>query len=339
MLIPAILTGVVFLALLAVRAQVRSVSVRQWTLLAGSYLLYATWAHWFVLVLLASTLMNYLLGKWLQRQPSRLALAVGILLNLALLGTYKYLPPLAVTLPFSSLQKFAHLALPLGISFWTFQAMSYLFDLYREEALDPSLAEFGLYMAFFPVVISGPVCRVPEMLPQFRSGEKTSRKTIGAGLCRMATGLLMIELAKLLGQGILGGGGINRGFDQSGHWSGTDVWCLAFGYGLQLFFDFGGYSHIAIGAAQALGITVPENFARPFQATSPSAFWTRWHMSLSFWVHQKSCRSETVRRGSQPIVILVTKGGAGTIRNCHTLRRHAPWRDRKNSADMRKRNL
>jgi alginate O-acetyltransferase complex protein AlgI len=96
--------------------------------------------------------------------------------------------------------------------------------------------------------------------------------------------VLMMQQAKLLGQGILAGDGITSGFDRVTDWSGPDVWCLAFGYGLQLFFDFAGYSHIAIGAAQALGFTVPENFARPFASTSPSIFWTRWHMSLSFWI-------------------------------------------------------
>ncbi len=101
---------------------------------------------------------------------------------------------------------------------------------------------------------------------------------------RIATGVLMVQLAKLLGQGILGGDGINSGFDRVTHWSGPDVWCLALGYGLQLFLDFAGYSHIAIGAAKALGFTVPENFARPFQSTNASIFWTRWHMSLSFWI-------------------------------------------------------
>jgi D-alanyl-lipoteichoic acid acyltransferase DltB (MBOAT superfamily) len=94
----------------------------------------------------------------------------------------------------------------------------------------------------------------------------------------------MMQLGKLLGQGILAGDGIVSGFDRATQWSGTDVWCLAFGYGLQLFFDFAGYTHIAVGAAKALGITVPENFERPFDSTSPSVFWTRWHMSLSFWI-------------------------------------------------------
>src|ERR1019366_3274594 len=161
------------------------------------------------------------------------------------------------------------LALPLGISFWTFQAMSYLFDLYREEELDPSFFEFALYMAFFPVVISGPICRMPEMLPQFRSEQTTAAHDLGSGFCRIATGVFMMQLARLLGQGILAGGGIDSGFDHATQWSGADVWCLAFGYGLQLFLDFAGYSHIAIGAARTLGFTLPENFARPFQSSSP----------------------------------------------------------------------
>src|SRR5271165_5780766 len=267
-------------------AKVRSRRVRQAVLLTGSYALYVNWGVWFAAVLLTSTVMNFLLGRWLRQKPSSLILWTGILLNLALLGSFKYLPEIAVALPLSSLESFAHLALPLGISFWTFQAMSYLLDLYHGEELDPSFVEFALYMVFFPVAISGPICRMPEMLPQFRSEDPLRRSDIGRGLSRIATGVLMMQLAQLLGQGILAGDGdgINAGFDHLTRWSGADVWCLAFGYGLQLFFDFAGYSHIAIGAAQALGIAVPENFERPFASSNPSVFWTRWHMSLSFWI-------------------------------------------------------
>ncbi len=274
----------VFLVCVAVCAKARSRALRQIVILLGSYALYLSWGSWFGIVLLGSTLMNFLLGKWLQRRQSRVALLVGILLNLSVLASFKYLPEISLQLPFSALQRWSHLALPLGISFWTFQAMSYLFDLYRSEELDPTLFEFALYMAFFPVVISGPICRLPDMLPQFRSDTRTSWSSIGRGTARIATGILMMQIAKLLGQGILAGDGINSGFDRSVGWTGADVWCLAVGYGLELFFDFAGYSHIAIGAAQALGFVVPENFARPFQSTTPSIFWTRWHMSLSFWI-------------------------------------------------------
>ena len=228
--------------------------------------------------------MNYVMGRWLRRSPTWPVLSVGILFNLALLCTFKYLPEVAIEMPFSSLQQFAHLALPLGMSFWTFQAMSYLFDLYRDEELDPTFVEFALYMGFFPVSISGPVCRMPEMLPQFRCEDAVNASDRERGFSRIAIGVLMMQLGKLLGQGILGGGGINQGFDHLTRWSGADVWCLAVGFGLQLFFDFAGYSHIAIGAAQMLGITVPENFERPFASQTPSIFWTRWHMSLSFWI-------------------------------------------------------
>jgi alginate O-acetyltransferase complex protein AlgI len=284
MLLRGILYVLVFLLCLVILAKVRSRAVRQGVLLISCCALYLTWGVWFAAVLLASTLINFSLGKWLQRKPSGIVLSIGILLNLAMLGAFKYLPAIAINTSVSSLQKFSHLVLPLGISFWTFQAMSYLFDLYRDEDLDPSFVEFALYMAFFPAVISGPICRMPEMLPQFRSEQTTSWHSIGCGLRRIATGILMMQLARLLGQGILAGDGINSGFDHATHWSGADVWCLALGYGLQLFMDFAGYSHIAIGAAQALGFTVPENFARPFQSTTPSIFWTRWHMSLSFWI-------------------------------------------------------
>ena len=284
MLLREILYGLVFLICVVLFAKVRSRAARQSVLLVACYALYLSWGIWFGAVLIASTALNFLLGKWLQQKHSALVLSIGILCNLALLGAFKYLPEIAVNLPLSSLQRFSHLALPLGISFWTFQAMSYLFDLYRGEELDPSFFEFALYMAFFPVVISGPICRMPAMLPQFRLEQNTSAHEIGRGLRRIFTGILMMQLAQLLGQGILSGDGINSGFDHATQWSGTDVWCLAFGYGLQLFLDFAGYSHIAIGAALALGFVVPENFARPFQSTSPSIFWTRWHMSLSFWI-------------------------------------------------------
>jgi alginate O-acetyltransferase complex protein AlgI len=276
--------AVAFLLCVLILATVRSRPIRQAALLIASFALYLAWGAWFGAVLLTSIVMNYFLGEWLRRKPSGVILSIGIFLNLVLLSTFKYLPDVAVHLPFSSLQRFAHLALPLGISFWTFQAMSYLFDVYQGDDVEPSFFEFALYMVFFPVTIAGPICRMSDMLPQFRSDNVTGSNDIARGCQRIATGVLMMQLAKLLGQGILGGDGVASGFDRVVSWSGPDVWCLAFGYGLQLFFDFAGYSHIAIGAARALGFTIPENFARPFASTSPSIFWTRWHMSLSFWI-------------------------------------------------------
>ena len=280
----ALCYGSLFLICALILANVHSRKIRQAVLLASSFILYLTWGPWFAAVLLTSIVVNYVLGKWLRRNQRPLALFTGIVFNLLLLGVFKYLPEAAAHFNFGSLHAWASLALPLGISFWTFQAVSYLFDLYRGEELDPTFSEFALYMVFFPVTIAGPVCRLPDMLPQFRSESTTPWPDIAQGLRRIAIGVLMMQLAKLLGQGILEGDGIVSGFDRVNHWSGPDVWCLAFGYGLQLFFDFAGYSHIAIGAAKTLGIAVPENFDRPFASTSPSIFWTRWHISLSFWI-------------------------------------------------------
>ena len=273
-----------FLLCIVIQAKVRHAGIRQTTLLVASYGLYLTWVPWFAGVLVTSVVVNVLLGRQLRKRQSGLLLWVGIIFNLAFLATFKYLPEVAVYIPFPSLQGFSRLALPLGISFWTFQALSYLFDLYRGDELDPSLAEFALYMAFFPVTVAGPVCRLPEMLPQFRSQAATRWSDIAEGFRRMAIGVFMLLLARLLGQGILAGDSIVSGFDRATRWSGLDVWLLAFGYGLQLFFDFAGYTHIAVGAGRAMGIEVPENFQQPFASTSPSIFWTRWHMSLSFWI-------------------------------------------------------
>jgi alginate O-acetyltransferase complex protein AlgI len=275
---------IVFFLCVFVCRKVQATYARQSMLLIASYALYLTWSYWFIAVLLASTVTNFAMGKWLRKTPSPGVLTFGVCLNLALLGVFKYLPEVSVQLPFSSLQMLSHLALPIGVSFWTFQAMSYLFDLYREEDMDPTFLEFALYMALFPVTISGPICRLPDMLPQFRSTRSTPWSVITDGFRRIGIGVFMMLLARLLGQGILSGEGIDSGFDRTVQWSGPDVWCLALGFGLQLFLDFAGYSHIAIGAARALGITVPENFNRPFASANPSIFWTRWHMSLSFWI-------------------------------------------------------
>lgn len=280
----AICYVVIFLVCVIALAKARSRAARQAILLIASIALYLTWQIWFAGVLVLSIICNFAFGRWLRVKPHWFPLSAGVGFNLALLAAFKNVPQLTLHLLPSQLQEAGRIALPLGISFWTFQALSYLFDQYRGEELDPTLPEFALYIAFFPVTISGPVCRLPYMLPQLRSEAVTSWSDITLGFRRIATGILMMQLGKLLGQGIMAGDGIVSGFDRTTQWSGPDVWCLAFGYGLQLFFDFAGYTHVAVGAAKALGIAVPENFDRPFASTNPSVFWTRWHMSLSFWI-------------------------------------------------------
>ncbi len=260
----------------------RSSNARHSLLLLGSYVFYASWGIGFLAVLVASSLLNYACGLALRRKPTLVRLWVGVGLNVLLLGLFKYLPP-----ALSSGSGFlGHIVMPVGMSFWTFQGLSYLFDLYREEELDPSLLEFCLYMAFWPTVLAGPVCRLPNMLPQFRRAPVWDRDDISTGFSRIVLGVFMkIVLAQLLGAGLTRGAGVAAGFDQTrGGWGGLDVWLLAVGFGFQLFFDFAGYSHMVIGIARVFGIRLEENFDRPYFSLTPSVFWTRWHMSLSFWI-------------------------------------------------------
>ncbi len=296
---------------------VRSVRVREMIYLLASYVLYATWGLTFLGILIFSSLLNYALGMWLRRRVSAARLWIGIAFNLTILGTYKYLPGFA-SLAFvhsSTIRSLAQIALPVGISFWTFQALSYLFDIYRGEEIDPSLLEFCLYMAFWPTVLSGPICRLGNLLPQFRSPFAPSRNDLNVGIDRIFLGIFMMALAGIMGAGIRAGEGIDAAFaSTAAKWSGADVWALAIGYGFQLFFNFAGYCHIAIGAARLFGIRLDENFSRPYLSTTPSIFWTRWHMSLSFWIRDylffplATIRREPWWRNFALVVCMVTFG-------------------------------
>ncbi len=275
-------------ALWLVACVIRNPRHRQLLLLVASYLFYATWGLGFLSLLVASSLVNYGWGLVLRRRLTAGCLWTGILLNLLVLAVFKYLPPLVHAAPQgSALQRdLAWLVMPVGVSFWTFQGLSYLFDVYREEEIDPSLAEFCLYMVFWPTVLAGPVCRMPEMLRQFHQAGAADWDDVSIGTRRIVLGLFMkLVLAQLLGNGFGPGLGVTYGFDEiAAGWGGTDVWFLAVGFGFQLFFDFAGYSHIAIGSARLFGIRLAENFDRPYLSATPSVFWTRWHMSLSFWI-------------------------------------------------------
>jgi alginate O-acetyltransferase complex protein AlgI len=283
----------------------RSVKARQALLLVASYGFYSSWGIGFLCVLIVSSLMNYICGLALRRKATAVRLWIGISLNLLLLGFFKYLPPLLEVGPVGSWQYdlARHIIMPVGMSFWTFQGLSYLWDIYLDEEVDPSLVEFCLYMAFWPTVFSGPVCRLPNMLPQFRQEPVFSSNNISVGALRLVQGLFMkMFLAQLLG------GGVAAGFDQvKGGWGGTDVWLLGMGFGFLLFFDFAGYSHMVIGTARIFGIRLPENFDRPFLSTTPSVFWTRWHMSLSFWIRDYVFRPLAATRRDRwwPYVVLV----------------------------------
>src|SRR5712692_10325054 len=265
-----------------------SVKGRQLLLLVASYLFYANWGVGFLAALILSSLMNYICGSALRRKVTAPRLWIGIAVNLLPLAFFKYLPPL-LELGLAGSWQYdlaRQIIMPVGMSFWTFQGLSYLLDIYLGEELNPSLLEFFLYMAFWPTVVSGPVCRLPNMLPQFRHLSRVSWDDVSVGSLRLIQGLTMkFVLAHILASGWTSGEGVAAGFDQvKGGWGGMDVWLLGIGFGFLLFFDFAGYSHMVIGTARIFAIRLPANFARPFLSTTPSIFWTRWHMSLSFWI-------------------------------------------------------
>jgi alginate O-acetyltransferase complex protein AlgI len=278
-----VLNYIVAFVLISAGTWVRAPKLKQLLLLAGSYLFYARAGTGFLAVLIASSVLNFVLGEVLRRRITVWRLWLGIIANILLLGFFKYLPPLASG---ASVDFLGRIVMPVGMSFWTFQALSYLFDIFREEEIEPTLVEFCLYMSFWPTVLMGPICRLPKMLPQFRQASSISSSGLVAGLYRITTGLFMkLVLAQYLGTTLLAVSKVGKSLDGINRtWGGFDVWIIAIGFGFQLFFDFAGYSHIVIGAAQIFGFRLEENFDSPYLSATPSNFWTRWHMSLSSWI-------------------------------------------------------
>ena len=250
--------------------------------LALSYCFYLSWSPVFILLLVGSSLVNFLMGRLLYRNRRFRVLCFGIVVNILILLLARNAGAFLTGLfgPAS----ISGVLLPVGVSFYTFQALGCLIDIYRGLDKKATLLEFLVFMAFWPLVLSGPICRLPEMLPQFRK-PTSAWNHVSEGIQRIVLGLFMkVVLADSLARGIDKQGGVNWGFDQVQTWNPMDIVSLSLGYGLQLFFDFAGYSHIAIGSALLVGIRLRENFRSPFGATSPSDFWGRWHMSLSSWI-------------------------------------------------------
>jgi alginate O-acetyltransferase complex protein AlgI len=281
--------GVVVVWLVAM--QLRSATARQVLYLVASYLFYISWGSWLVVFLIFSSLVNYALGEWLKKSITEGRLWTGIIFNLVFLSVFKYLPVLGAVAPSDSpFALLRRMIFPLGVSFWTFQALSYLLEIYREEELDPTLIEFCLYMAFWPTVLQGPICRMSSMLPQFRQDWSVSDDDLKTGIRRISIGVFMVAIEEVMSGGLYPRWGVDSVIDHAtfspggGHPGGLDVWCMIIGYAFQLYFSFCGYSHIVIGAARLFGIQLQENFNRPYLSTTPSVFWTRWHMSLSFWI-------------------------------------------------------
>ena len=256
-------------------------------LVAASLFFYAWWDPRYLPLILASIGFNFAVGRLLHRAPrhASLVLAIGVAANLLLLGVFKY-ADFALANAAALLGRglpLPHLVLPLGISFFTFTQIAYLVDVYRARAREPSLANYALFVSFFPHLLAGPILHHSEMMPQFASptNKRPQAANLAAGLFLLCIGLVKKvcfadQLAPLA----------DAGFAHSGALSSTGAWLAVAAYTLQIYFDFSGYTDMALGAARMFNIELPLNFNSPYHATNIREFWLRWHMTLSRFLRE-----------------------------------------------------
>ena len=264
---------------------------REWALLwltAASLFFYAWWRPINVLLIAPSILINYGLARALERTGeanpfrAKMLLIAGILFNLCFLGYFKYLNFFESSLndAFGAGFVLTQLILPLGISFITFQKIAFLVDVHGGRVNRFSLADYGLFVLFFPQLVAGPIVHYREMMPQFRAATcRFDPENVAVGVSLFFFGLAKkLILADPLGQLVTPlYAQAAAGTPQSA----TDAWIAALGFTLQIYFDFAGYSDMALGLARFFGIKLPVNFNSPLKATNIIDFWLRWHVSLT----------------------------------------------------------
>lgn len=257
-------------------------------IVGASYLFYG-WEHpWFLLPLIASTLVDFACAIAMERFPARkrLFLLSSVAASVVLLGTFKYysfavqnLNALLAIGHIPPLRDVWHLALPVGLSFYTFQSIGYVVDVYRGRVkASRDLIEYALYVSFFPQLVAGPIERAWHMLPQYRS-----TRTFDPVAARSAVLLMLWGFFKKLVIADQCAIVANKVFALATP-AFPVLWAGVFAFAIQIYADFSGYTDIARASARLLGIGLMENFRQPYLATSPSDFWRRWHISLSTWL-------------------------------------------------------
>lgn len=256
-----------------------------WLVLASLFF-YGWWSISYLWLIGGSILFNFACARWLGQMRGKAAKAIlgmAIVGNLLLLAYYKYTDFFISTLnhwvepPIPLL----HLALPLGISFFTFTQIAFLVDVYRGKAREYNLVHYTLFVTFFPHLIAGPILHHSEMMPQFasREAQRVNWQNVQVGLFILAIGLLKkVVLSDALAPGA------DTGFDSEKPVLLHQAWLSSLSYTMQLYFDFSGYTDMAIGASLLLNIRLPENFNSPYKALNIRDFWQRWHMTLSRWL-------------------------------------------------------
>ena len=262
--------------------------VTAWKLfvLAASYYFYGYWDVRFLVLLAGMTLGNEVAAIAIHRSTGaasrKTALTVAVALDLVVLGFFKYYDfftdSLDRNLGVSS--PALDVVLPIGISFFTFQGISYVVDVYRRDTPPAPLLDFAVYLSFFPQLVAGPIVRAVEFLPELRSERVPDQVEAGRAVVLIGRGLFKkVVIADFLGRAI-----VDDAFGTPGEYGGLDILFGIYGYAIQLYADFSGYTDMAIGIALLLGFRFPQNFDRPYAAVSVQDFWRRWHMTLSRWL-------------------------------------------------------
>lgn len=294
MLFPTLDFALFFLPVLLLVWTVGQASLewRKIILLLASWVFYGAWDWRFVLLLIASAAINWVAADRIQRrleagQGAQPWLALGVAANLAILGFFKYfgffleeLAPILARAGFARDLPVMQVILPVGISFFTFQGMSYLIDIARRQTQPASFLDLTLLMSFFPHLVAGPIVRASHLVPQFQRIPRLTRGMVATALILICWGLfkkavVASELATAL---------VDKSFFDPGAQTGLDLLAGAYGYAVQIYCDFSAYSDMAIGLAALLGYRFPRNFLSPYRASSLQDFWRRWHISLSSWL-------------------------------------------------------
>ncbi|MEL6671410.1 MAG: MBOAT family O-acyltransferase [Bacteroidota bacterium] len=255
--------------------------------LAFSLFFYYKSSGLYFLLLLVSTAIDFVLGQLIygstQLKRRRLYLLMSILSNLGMLAVFKY-----ANFFIDSLNTFmtdpldaVNIILPVGISFFTFQTMSYTIDIYRKK-LDPvdNIVDFGFFVSFFPQLVAGPIVRASQFLPQVRQDILVTREDVGRGFLLICIGLFK----KGVISDFIATHFVDSIFEVPALHTGFENLMAVYGYALQIYCDFSGYSDMAIGIGLLLGYRLPINFNAPYQSSSIQEFWRRWHISLSSWL-------------------------------------------------------
>jgi alginate O-acetyltransferase complex protein AlgI len=266
---------------------------RQWKLfmLGASWFFYGSWDWRFLFLLIGSTVLNQvaavLMGRSRDQRSRRLVLGGAVAANLGIIAWFKYygffvtsainfFRTFGIDLPLPLLE----ITLPVGISFFTFQALSYVIDVYRQKEEPAPLLDFAVYLAFFPQLVAGPIVRSTEFIPQLYTRKDPRRVDAAGGFALIVGGLFK----KVVVANTLAGAIVDPVFASPSQFTALEVLVGVYGYAVQIYADFSGYTDIAIGAATLMGFNFPDNFNNPYTALSIQDFWRRWHMTLSRWL-------------------------------------------------------